>query len=204
MGLAKKKKLSSRTLSYIDASLSLFPGFDTVGPDNVIAIMRSLVVRAHTKDPKLSPLNMTAIKRECCTPALMFLHLSEVIRCSVVGPYANNPLGYLSYFNAFYVLKDISGGVRMWVHDARLAMVSSELRKGMLTYVNKLIRTIENQTSNREIYILKHLYNTRSALERRVPFRKLMCSIISEKSPIIPTEADMFDYIPGISTYKYE
>ena len=181
-------------LSYIDATLSLFPGFDTIPEHNVVGIMRSIVVRSYTKDPILTPLNMPMIKKECCTPALMYVHLAEVLRHTIVGPYSNNSIVYLPSANSFYVLKSIVGEIRMWVYDGHLSLFSRELRKAMHAYVNKILSTIETVT-DAQLPIVVQLRDTLAALNNTVAFRKLVCYIIVSASVIVPTDADVFDRI---------
>lgn len=183
---------SINSLSYVDAALTLFPGFETLQQQNIIGILRSLVVRAHTKDPQLAPLNMSLIGKECCTPALMFVHLKEVLRYTIIGPYANNPIGTMS--KNFYILKCISGNVRMWVKDDGLVTFSQSLRKMMLTYVTKTLNTVRS-ASKSVSFVETQLADTLNALKKPPVFRKLICSIVMT-SPIIPTEADVFDFVP--------
>lgn len=181
-----------KKLSYIDAVLILFPGFETLQQQNTIGILRSLVVRSYTKDPKLAPLNMAEIGKECCTPAIMFVHLTEVLRHTIIGPYANNPIGFLT--NNFYILKCISGNVRMWIRDDGLKTFSQRLRKIMLNYVTKTLNTVRSVSKNSDIE--SRLVDTLNALKNPGVFRKIICSIVSSYSPIIPTEADVFDFLP--------
>lgn len=193
-----KKKINpsdilKHNLSYIDATLSLFPGFETVEENNIISIMRSLVVRAHTKDPKLSPLDISAITKECCTPLLLYVHLADVLKYSMIGPYSNNPIGFLKISKNYYILKCITSGIRMWIRDDNLRAFSKVLRKSMLMYTLKTLKTLENFKSTTNSNLIKHLSNTIDALNNPVAFRKLVCSIISSESVIIPSELDVFD-----------
>ena len=181
-------------LSYIDASLILFPGFETLPPQNTIGIVRSLIVRSHTKDPQLAPLNMSTIGKECCTPVVMFVHLSEVLKYTIIGPYANNSIGFMS--NEFYILKCISGNVRMWIRDEHLARFSLNLRKLLHAYVTKTLTTVRSSSKSVTDIELR-LVDALNLLKKPAAFRKLICSIIATYSPILPTEADVFDFIHG-------
>lgn len=194
-----QKNLDS--LSYVDAALILFPGFESLQQQNIIGILRSLVVRSHTKDPKLAPLNMSLVVKECCTPALMFVHLREVLRHTIIGPYANNPIGIMS--KNFYILKCISENVRMWVRDDGLIIFSHNLRNLMLAYVTKTLNTVRSASKSVST-VETQLIDTLNALKKPNGFRKLICSIVSSHSPIIPTEADVFDFIPENEVMIYD
>lgn len=183
---------SINNLSYIDASLTLFAGFENIQQHNVIGILRSLIVRSHTKDPKLVPFNMAAIGKECCTPAVMFIHLRELLTHTILGPYSNNPIGFMS--NNFYILKCISGNVRMWIRDDGLTTFSQSLRKILLVYVTKTLNIVRTASKKPSI-IEQQLVDSLNALRKPAGFRKLICSIVSTYSRIIPTEADVFDFV---------
>lgn len=192
--MRKIHRKNIQDLSYIDASLILYPGFDQLESDNELAVFRSLCVRSHTKDPKLAPLDMATIVKECCTPALMFVNLEHVLRNSIVGPYANNAVGHMTSTKNFYVLKCISGNVRLWIHDECLRDFSQKLKGGLLAYVNKTLDTIR-RASDKRPPIEVRLMDTLAILKKPAVFRRLICSIVSETSVIFPTEADAFDFI---------
>jgi len=197
----KKYVSMSIGLSYIDATLALYPELDTIEPYDILSIRRSLIVRTYNKDPKLTPLNMSVIAKECCTPCIMYVHLAEILSQSIIGPYANNPVGFLKSASNYYVLKYISDdGIRMWICDDGLHMFSSVLRSPMISYVTKTLKTIESVITNKTASkhpIIVQLEDTLSALNQPELFRKLICSIVFANSIIIPSEADVFDRIPS-------
>lgn len=193
----KKCENISNYLSYIDATLSLYPICDTIEPHDIISIRRSLIVRTYNKDPKLVPLNITVIAKECCTPSVMYVHLAEILNQSVIGPYFNNPIGFLKSAASYYVLKHISeDGIRLWIHDDELYVFSNMLRTIMISYVTKTFKIIRKYVKGKNHPIILQLEDTLSALNKPDLFRKMICSIVATGSPIIPSDADVFDYIP--------
>lgn len=195
----KKCENISNCLSYIDATLSLYPIFETIDPYDIISIRRSLIVRTYNKDPKLVPLNITVIAKECCTPSIMYVHLAEILNQSVIGPYFNNPIGFLKSAASYYVLKHISeDGIRLWIHDDGLYVFSNMLRTIMISYVTKTLKIIRKYVRKKTHPIILQLEDTLSALNKPDLFRKMICSIVATGSPIIPSDADVFDYIPKV------
>lgn len=184
-------------LSYLDANLSLFPGFEDIKCDTEEVrqcIHRSLVVRNHMKDPELKPFEMKAIIRECCIPALMFIDIKDVLINGIIGPYRNNPLCFAN--NGYYALKSVTEGVRLWLLDEGLTFFSERIRSELISYTDNLIKVYWAESHKKSI-ITDRLVKTITLLHRPNNFREIICSIVSTFSQWVPSELDAFDSFPS-------
>lgn len=181
-------KILESGMTRVDGMLTLFPGFETKTGDSSGDISTALIVRSHTRDPELKPFDMTTIVKECLTPAIAFVPLADVLVNCVIGPYNNNSVGYMK--SQFYLMKSIVDEVRMWVIDVDLIAFSRALGDEMLKYAVKLARNMQKAGFCPEI-----LTTNISHMSDPIALRHAICSIVAERSVIIPSDADVFDNI---------
>lgn len=192
MKIYRLENILEKGVSCLDGMLTLLPGKWEISQETSLAILTSLVVRSHTRDPELKPFDMSAIIKECCTPAIVFVDLNDVIVHGIIGPYWNNPIGFM--YPNFYMMKCIIEGVRLWVMDSYLTMFSEELRISMLKYAERMRSTMKSSTvafCSTEI-----IDSNISQLRNPSGFRSMVCKTVSSESQIVPSEADVFDNIP--------
>lgn len=173
-----------QTLSPTETLLTLFPGFNPNAAFDTERVQNSLTIRAYTRNPELVCFDFASIKKECCTPSLLLVSIGYILTRGIVGPYQNNPIGFAN--RRYYILKGITGGVRIWVHDKNLELFSKELRDAMVGYAKKLETLVTGSST---------LQENLDKLNQSVQFQRCLCSIVSQKSVIIPTEADVFDSV---------
>lgn len=195
--IGKSKEKIGKHLSYIDANLSLFSGFQTKQPtgDDEIKVQKELTVRNHNKDPELKPFDMVPILAECRVTSIMFVELIKVLTNGIIGPYRNNPVCFVN--DGFYILKSITGGIRLWILDEGLTMFSEHVRCEMLTYTGNLLYTYWKESNNIPSQISNRLVDAVTLLSQPHLFRETMRSIVKTNSPWFPSELDMFDSFPS-------
>jgi hypothetical protein len=206
----KSQSQIARNLSYIDANLSLYPGFPKIAiqPIDIDRIDASLNVRNHTKNPELKPFDMSEILLECCTPILLFVDAKIVIESGIIGPYRNNAICFIN--SSFYVMKCITGGIRMWILDENLTTFSEQLRSHCLSYCIKLFRAyyLAHHGSNAfqddriDGRVFETLLKSISWLKSPTLVRAYICDIVRTKSPHTPTEIDVFNEFPHGESIK--
>lgn len=181
------------SMSYVDGILTLFPGFENklLTTSDVNAMTFALDVNSHTRDPELKPFNMGCVIKQCATPALLFIPIEKILEHGIVGPYWNNPIGFTN--TNFYIMKNITGGVRLWVMDDNLMAFSEELRKELYSYAYKMGETVHGASQLEST--LAVLESNLDKLNHVGVFRSTVCTIVYRKSRLIPSDADVFDVI---------
>lgn len=189
----KSKQRILKNLSFIDANLSLYPGFQTVRgvPSEIHKIQRELIVRSHMKNPELKPFDLKLIIKECCVPSVMFINLNEIITHGIIGPYRYNSICFTN--NGYYVLKSIINDIRLWILDEDLTTFSEKLRNEMLNYTTNIFKTYWNESKRTKCKITECLINNINLLCRPHDFRNLIKTIIKTQSLWHATELDVFD-----------
>jgi len=221
--LRKSGKAHARILGHLsvnDVRLSLYRGCltQTKGPlthDDSLRLSREIELRCYMKSPQLKPFNFDDIVRHCCIPSLVCVPIDEVIEHGLVGPYRNNPIGYLNVNKtsipwAFYNLKNInSDGARLWVLDNKLWMLTDNMISTMTTYMIKIFRTFYheyygNNNFNKGFWLASHnkhydafinMMNNISFISNHAMVHKFLMMILIQRSPLIPTEYDFFNHI---------
>lgn len=185
-----------KNLSFLDANLSLYPGFQTVRsvPSETYKIQRELVVRNHMKDPELKAFDLKTIIKECCVPSLMFVDLSEILANGIVGPYRNNSISYIN--SGYYALKSIIDGIRLWILDEELTIFSERLRSEILSYTVKLLYTHWRESYKSKNQVTEYLLKNVKLLCKPHDFRSSICYLVKTQSQWYATELDVFDSFP--------
>lgn len=211
----KKHRKILNHLSSIDAKLSLYSGFatrrDQPGASNVFRVRRELEIRNHLKDPELKPFSIDYVINQCNVPSMLFVPVQEILEKGLIGPYRNNPIGWLAQTGdyAFYILKDIvpPQGIRLWVMDTHLALVSEKLRAEVSKYCVKLFRVYYRacfgtndfkpdfwQCCSASSDTFDTMINSLIFLSNSLRFRTFLTNVVvSKQSPLIPTELDSFN-----------
>lgn len=208
-------------LSVNDVRLSLYRGCLTktkgpLIPEESMRLSREIELRCYMKPPELKPFDFNDIVRHCCIPSLVCVPIDEVIENGLVGPYRNNPIGYLNVNTpgitpwSFYNLKSITAqGVRLWVLDNRLWMLTDNMISTMTAYMIKIFRTFYyeyygNNTFKQGFWLASHnkhydafmnMMNNLSFISNNAMFHKFLTLVIMQRSPLIPTEYDFFNHL---------
>ena len=210
-----QKKLITKNVSSIDSFLTLRSSFShkSFSETCVDALKRELDFRCHQNDPKLKPFDMYEITKECCTPSLACVDVEHLLSKCFLGPYHNNPVVYLnlSVGNnrkvhwAFYILKEITNGKRLWVIDHSLIKTSHELATVLMTYTVQLFRTLHCVAFGDNTYrqgflkktvigpLLKTLVKNILFVNNASMFREFLAYLVMTKSTITPTDNDLFN-----------
>jgi hypothetical protein len=193
----KSKQRILKNLSFIDANLSLYSGFQTVRgvPSEIHKIQRELIVRSHMKNPELKPFDLKIIIKECCVPSVMFVNLNEIISQGIIGPYRYNSICYTN--NGYYVLKSIINDIRLWILDEDLTIFSEKLRNKMLNYTTNIFQMYWYESKRTKCKITECLINNIKLLCQPHDFRNLIKSVIKTQSLWHATELDVFDSFIG-------
>jgi hypothetical protein len=222
--LRKVAKPHSQILSHLslnDVRFSLYQGclLQTKGPlssNDVKRLLREVELRCYMKPPELKPFDFDDIVRHCCIPSLLCLPIDIVIEYGLVGPYKNNSIGFLkpqktfSVHWSFYNLKNInSDGVRFWVLDNKLWMLTDNMLSTMTSYIIRIFRTFYYEyygsnkfhqyfwlaSFNNHYDAFLNMMNNISFLSNHEAFHNFLINVLIAKSTLIPTEYDFFNHI---------
>jgi hypothetical protein len=223
--LRKAGKAHARILGHLsvnDVRLSLYKGCltQTKGPltqEDSMRLSREIELRCYMKPPELKPFDFDDIVRHCCIPSLVCVPVDEVIERGLVGPYRNNPIGYLNLGGAknttpwsFYNLKSINpDGVRLWVLDNTLWVLTDNMISTMTAYMIKNFRTFYYEyygtntfkpgfwmaSRNKHYDAFTNIMNNFSFISNHAMFHKFLMMVLMQKSPLIPTNYDFFNHI---------
>ncbi len=209
-------------LSVTDSRFSLYQGClqKTQGPlpaDDEIRLIRELELRSYLKPPELRPFDFEDIVKHCCVPSLLCAPLDVVVEHGLVGPYRNNPIGYLAPHPpsspppwAFYVLKAINAdGVRLWVLDNKLLMFTDNMIATMTSYLIKIFRTFYGEyygsnafkqgfwmaSHNKHYDAFLNMMRNLAFVSNKSVFHQFLIVVLRQKSPLIPTEYDFFNHV---------
>lgn len=221
MYLRKMKKPHSlilQHLSWNESRLVLYPGFQRLKiPESDVDIgsfYNDVDVRCYTKAPELKEFNFDDIIRECCVPSLISIPIEDVLVKGLIGPYRNNSVGFLSTVQqapndpwAFYILKSLVGGARLWVVDYRFAKTTVKLGKTLLEYMINLFKVFYkacfgNNNFRAKFYLSS--YCVHADVFRRLlknityvndihKIRQFLTRLLIGRSTLIPTELDLFN-----------
>lgn len=223
MMLRKAGKSHIRILNHLsinDVRLSLYKGCLTQisGPislDDSDRLSREIKLRSYMKPPELKPFDFDNIVMHCCIPSLVCIPMDEVIEHGLIGPYRNNPIGYLNITNntdywSFYNLKSINqDGARLWVLDNKLWMLTVNMISIMTSYMIKIFRTFYYEyygsntfkygfwlaSYNKHYDAFINMMNNIAFVSNQSNFHQFLKTIIIQKSPIIPTNYDFFNHM---------
>jgi len=133
--------------------------------------MTELEIRAFTNPPELKAFVFEDVTRQICIPSLMYLPVETVVEKCLVGPYRNNPIGFLfdastetnpattpaSYvLGEFYILKTINpDGGRVWVVDSSLERFTEQIISVMTAYLITIFRTLYKACFDDNFFFLK-------------------------------------------------
>lgn len=221
--LKKAGKPHARVLGHMsvnDVRLSLYKGCLTqtkgpLSPEDSHRLSREIALRCYTKPPELKEFDFDDIVRHCCIPSLVCIPIDEVIEHGLVNPYRNNSIGYLNVEGdglpwSFYNLKSINpDGVRLWVLDNKLWMLTDNMISTMSAYMVKTFRTFYreyygNNTFRQGFWLASHnshydafmnMMNNLSFVSNHPMFHKFLMIVLMQRSPLIPTEYDFFNYV---------
>lgn len=183
-------------------------------------LLYELQFRAYTNSPELVPFNPHTFAQNVCTPVLLCAPIDAILNISLLGPYLNNSIGFLSnstqdpQFLHFYVLDRIlPNGIRLWVMDIDLVQFCESLMKELVFYLIKVFRVFYKTCflSNRYIDqfdtpqrsnhsdVFQNLLTNITFLCRKQTFHQFIKTLVITKSYIIPTQYDFFNYIESPS-----
>lgn len=140
-------------LSTIDRLLSLFNGVlrkCVDYPHQTVQeiqqrLCNELEIRNFTKNPQLQPFVFNDIVKEVCVPSIMYLPIEWVFEKCMLGPYRNNPIGFLHNKDQgdFYILTSINpDGGRTWAVDQSLQNFTKNIIITTRDYITKIFRTL--------------------------------------------------------------
>ena len=223
--LRKAGKAHARILDHLsvnDVRLSLYKGCLTrtkgpLTPEDSNRLSREVALRCYMKPPELRPFDFDDIVRHCCVPSLVCLPVDEVIENGLVGPYRNNSIGYLNIGGknqpspwSFYNLKSInSDGVRLWVLDNKLWMLTDNMISTMSAYMIKIFRTFYHEyygtnafrqgfwmaSHNKHHDAFMNMLNNISFISNHAMFHRFLMMVLMQRSSLIPTEYDFFNHL---------
>ena len=144
-------------LSSVDRLLSLFNGSVKLPslsePSQAVTrrCLTELTIRAFTNPPELRPFVFEDVAKQICIPSLMILPIEYVVDKCLVGPFRNNPVGFLFDTTGpegeargdFYILKTINpDGGRVWILDAGLERFTKRTISVLTAYLITIFRTL--------------------------------------------------------------
>jgi hypothetical protein len=215
---ADPEKIASLNFTANDARLSLYKTSlkhcRKRTTADVTRLLRELEIRSFTKPPELKPFDFSEMMRQCCTPALAILPATVIMEHGLIGPFRNNPVGFLQLEPAnvawaFYFLSKINAdGVRLWILDNDLTTFANTVSREMSDYVVKILKTFYLACFETSVYkrrfwkldenhadvfenCLKNLFFLSDVDAVRAFLKKLFVV----KSPLIPTEYDFFNHV---------
>jgi hypothetical protein len=171
-------------------------------------MLQSLIIKEFNTDLPLKCYNFKEIYRECCTPILLYLPLKAILYYNIARL---NSIGFLRITDddhwSFYVLKEITNDIRVWIIDNTLHFFSVNLTKVLLSYIVYLFRryyfccfqttqfTSEcwNIKINNNAKTFINMFKNILFLTDYIKFNNFLTHTIKTKSVIIPTEYDVFD-----------
>lgn len=206
------------SLSIIDSRLSLYPGSlrDFNSKEIVEAektFQQEIKLRSFLRPPQLNIFNMNTVLQQCCIPSLIMVSITVVLEHGLIGPYQNNPIGFLTTVPAvkenwsYYVLKTITNdGLRLWVLDAKLKNLTYKLQNYLSIYLIKLFRTFYKTVYKTLIYNKQIFTSTQSDVFQNLlqnlefvanydMFQSFITQIIRQKSCLIATDQDYFNHL---------
>jgi hypothetical protein len=224
MMLRKSNKVHSRIMDHLsvnDVRLSLYKGClkqtQCISTnEDLNRLSREVILRCYMKPPELRPFDFKDILRHCCIPSLVCLPVDKVIEHGLLGPYRNNSIGYLDMGKkqantwSFYNLKSINeDGVRLWVLDNKLWMLTDNMISAMSAYMIKIFRTFYREfydtnefrhgfwmaSQNKHYDAFTNMMNNISFISNHVMFHKFLMMIMTQRSCLIPTEYDFFNHL---------
>ena len=208
-------------LSINDIRLSLYQGCltRTKGPltaEDANRLSREIQLRCYIKPPELKPFNFETIIKHCCIPSLVCVPIDEVLEYGLVGPFRNNSIGYLpieyktSLPWSFYNLKSISSdGTRLWILDNTLWILTENMISTMTAYLIKIFKTFFYEYYKNNIFqpnfwlsynnthydAFQNMMRSIAFISNYSMFHKFIIMIMTQKSPLIPTNYDFFNHI---------
>ncbi len=185
----------------------LFKHFATFNSDDARDLERLetyLTIKRFMRDPKLTPFCVKTVIDACCSPTLMFLDVRRVIEKELIGPFNNNPIGYLDVSaSSFFIMTDItSANVRLWVLDHGLSEVTRLLIASVRLYAVDLFRAILVRLYGTSMYVsdcwtahrtIGTLLRNISILNDAMAMNDYLKNLLIRQSVIIPTELDVFN-----------
>ncbi len=212
--MGKSGDVILKSLSLNDCRLTMYPGYqvrDTSDINNN-PFYDEILIRHFTKDPKLNMFNFDTILSHCCIPSLITIPVEEILAMGLIGPYRNNPIGFLSTINqnpsdpwAFYILKTItSSGCRLWVVDYRLSNTATKLGFELSDYISTMFRTVYKSCFGHNNFkaafynshhgdIFRRLISNLEMVNNIHRLRAFIARTLIGQSTIIPTQFDLFN-----------
>jgi hypothetical protein len=215
---ASPEKIASLNFTANDARLSLYKTSLNHCPKrtdaDVTRLLRELEIRSFIKPPELKPFNFSELMKQCCTPSLAMLPATIVLEHGLIGPFRNNPLGFLQLEPndvawAFYFLSKINAdGSRLWILDNDLTTFASMVSRETSRYVVIALKTfyfVRFKTTNYKRRFWKQCENHADVFENCLKnlfflsdvesVRAFLKKLLIVKSPLIPTEYDFFNHV---------
>lgn len=155
-------------LSTIDRLLSLFNGVlrkcrdyqRQTTQEIQQRLCNELEIRNFTKNPNLQPFVFNDIVKEVCVPSVMYLPVEWIFQKCMLGPYKNNPLGFLHTTPGqgdFYILTSINpDGGRTWAVDQSLQNFIKNIAITTVDYIIKIFRTLYFECFQTNDIVVKH------------------------------------------------
>jgi hypothetical protein len=221
--LKKAGKAHNRIVEHLsmnDVRLSLYQGClqrrkGPLRPDEYKRLLREIELRSYMKPPELKAFHFDDIVRHCCIPSLVCLPIDKVIENGLVGPYRNNPIGYLHINTntspwSFYNLKNINAdGARLWVLDNKLHALTDNMIATMTVYMINIFRTFYREYYGNNVFhpwfwlsshnnhydAFVNMMRNLNFVSNHTMFHKFLMGVLIEKSPLIPTEYDFFNHV---------
>jgi hypothetical protein len=199
-------------LSTIEKRIALYPDDERFSQIDVDEdrqfVIEELQFRAFTRDPRLKAFDFGVVVQQCCTPCLLFVPLAIVLDTVMIGPYLNNPIGYHTLSNNFYVLSEITAeGARLWILDYDLEMFTQNLEEVLIKYIVKTFRTFykkcfssnkykdgfEKPEASSHYSVFSNILSSLRFVCDRHRFHMFLVQLIMSKSYILPTKHDFFN-----------
>lgn len=176
----------SQHLSFVDRRLSLFNGSVRLTQPKTFLktyneqeletkrLLTELEIRVFTNPPELKAFVFEEVAKQICVPSLMYLPIETVVEKCLVGPFRNNPIGFLfdsqttnvgtgqlsPVLGDFYILKSINpDGGRVWVVDSALERFSEKITNVMTAYLITIFRTLYKACFDDNLFFVKKTHN---------------------------------------------
>lgn len=188
-------------LSPIESFLIQFKGFNRrIVRDSEGLFKLELQIRSFSKDQRMRPFEPSEIQTHLCSPALLFVHVQDVVQLGLIGPFNSNSIGY-SVNGNYYLLKEIKYDVRMWVVDEGLKQTKQWIRQVITEYLTNVFKNVyrrvfgDNEFRSGFLKGRKYFYvalvNLLFVNSSRLSI--FLTHLLQKYSPLIPTELDVFN-----------